>query len=146
MAKTKLMTLSFKRVIPAAPPAVYDAWMDTKGKSNGAPWQQEADRSLFKPKVGSLYYFHQTHHRVAYPHFGRFLTLQRGKAIRMTWMSPMTKGLESELTVHFTKKGAGTLLTLKHAKLPMGPEGMAHDDGWKYYLGNFQGWFEKKGK
>ena len=143
--KNKLMTLTFKRRLPASPAAVYDAWMDPKSRSNGAPWQQEADRLVFKPKVGDLYYFHQTHSRVEYPHFGRFLALQRGKKIQMTWMSPMTKGLESELTVSLVKKGADTLLTLKHAKLPTGPEGMAHDDGWKYYLENFEAWFGKKG-
>ena len=140
----KLMTLTFKRLITASPTAVYDAWLSTKGKSNGAPWQQEADRLVFKPKVGALYYFHQTHRKVQFPHFGRFLTLHRGKKIQMSWMSPMTKGLESELTVSFVKKGGGTLLTLKHAKLPVGREGMAHDDGWKYYLGNLMSWFEKE--
>jgi uncharacterized protein YndB with AHSA1/START domain len=142
--KNKLMTLSFKRRIAASPAAVYDAWLSTKSKSNGAPWQEEADRRVFSPKVGALYYFHQTHSRVEYPHFGRFLALQRGKEIRMTWMSPMTKGLESELSVSFQKRGGETLLTLKHAKLPVGREGMAHDDGWKYYLDNFANWFGRK--
>lgn len=141
--KQKLMSLSFKRRIPASPTAVYDAWLDPKSRSNGAPWQEEADRRVFKPKAGSLYYFHQTHSGIDYPHFGRFVRLQRGKLIQMTWMSPMTQGLESELTLSLVKKGAETMLTLKHGKLPVGPEGMAHDDGWKYYLDNFVGHFEK---
>lgn len=131
MKKKKMMTLTFKRRIPASPAAVYEAWLSPKSPCN--PWH-EADAINFKPKVGGLYYFRQTHGKVQYPHYGRFLKLQKGKQVKMIWVSNMTAGTESELQVDFVKKGADTVLTLKHSKLHDDEGGWAHDDGWKYYL------------
>ena len=143
MKKKKLMTLTFRRRIPASPTAVYDAWLSPKNPCN--PWH-EADVLVFKPKVGGLYHFCQTHGSVRYPHYGRFLKLKRGKQIQMIWMSNMTHGTESELLVDFVKKGKDTLLTLKHSKLPNDKEGIAHDDGWKYYLEQLVGMYAVKGR
>ena len=143
MKKKKLMTLTFKRVIPAAPAAVYDAWLSLK--ANCGPWHDAMARE-FKPKQGGLYYFLHGSRKDPIPHFGRFVKLERGKQIKMTWMSPYTHGTESELQVDLKKKGAGTVLTLKHAKLSNDKEGWAHNDGWKYYMDEAVKHFQGKAK
>lgn len=53
-----------------------------------------------------------------FPHFGRFLVLDRAQKIEYTWMSPFTRGLESVVTVELERQGDDTLLHLRHANLP----------------------------
>jgi Activator of Hsp90 ATPase homolog 1-like protein len=45
-------------------------------------------------------------------------------------MSPHTRGLEPLITVTFQKKGADTLMTLRHENLPGDEYGRGHEKGW----------------
>ena len=138
MSKAKTMTLTLKRVIPAVPAKVYAAWMDPKQACN--PWNH-GKKLVFSPKVNGLFYVLM---QGGTPHFGRFTGMARGRQVSHTWMSPYTRGLESAVTVTFKKQGTGTLMTLRHGGLPNDDFGMAHNDGWGYFLGQIEKRFKAK--
>ena len=142
--KYKIMQLDLKREINGSPAQVFKAWLDPRNPSNcwyGCPVK------VFKPKKGAFYYFLHTDEDDGeeYPHYGRFTELSQGKRVRMTWMSRNTCGLESVVTVTFKRKGKGTLLHINHANLPDNRAGMAHKEGWTYFMGELVKWFDKKG-
>ena len=130
---TKTMELTFTRTISATPAEVFGAWMDTTHPGN--PWTG-AKKLIFDGRVDGLFYF-LTGKGEGWPHYGRFLSIERNKRLQYGWMSPFTRGLESVVTVTFEKKGGDTVLTLTHANLPDDDFGRAHDAGWTELLGVF---------
>jgi uncharacterized protein YndB with AHSA1/START domain len=136
--------LTLNRTLPATPEEVYDAWLDPNLPCN--PWHGSA-KIEWKPKEGSLWYFlHMSKGELPRerPHFGRFVTLQRGKKIQLDWMSYNTRGMESVVTVTLHPKGDETLLTLNHANIPDDELGRAHEGGWAHFTGLIEQKFAKK--
>jgi uncharacterized protein YndB with AHSA1/START domain len=130
MKETKTIEFKVERTIPASPGEVFDAWLNPKIPGN--PWNA-ADKLLLNPKVDGFFYwtFKGT------PHYGRFTEVKRPGRIRHTWMSPSTAGLESTVTVTFTKQREGSRMTLLHSGLPDTDGGRSHDKGWNYFLSMF---------
>jgi uncharacterized protein YndB with AHSA1/START domain len=126
----KTITITLNRTIPASPAEVYDAWLDPA--TPGTPWaRSECEKVLLDPKIDGLFYFKRVSpERVDFPHFGRFVVLDRAKKIEYTWMSPFTHGLESVVTVELEKKGDDTLLQLRHSNLTDDDMGQLHNPGW----------------
>jgi uncharacterized protein YndB with AHSA1/START domain len=87
-------------------------------------------------RVDGLFYF-SSEKGEAWPHYGRFVALERNRRTQYTWMSTFTRGLESIVTVSFDKQGDDTLVTLSHVGLPDDDYGRLHDDGWNQCLGTF---------
>ncbi len=131
--KPKMLELKFTRTIPAAPAEVFGAWLDPTHPGN--PWTG-AKKVILDARVDGLFFF-ATAKDPSWPHYGRFLAVDRNRRVQYTWMSPFTNGLESIVTVTFDKQGADTLLTLTHAGLPDDDHGRLHDDGWNSCLGTF---------
>jgi uncharacterized protein YndB with AHSA1/START domain len=125
----KTTTLHVSRTIPAAPERVYDVWLDHT--SPGGPWFG-SKKVILDAKVDGLFYHAMEWEGTTWPHFGRFIALERGKKIEHTWMSPATKGLESVVTITLEDKGGETLLSLRHAGVPDDEQGRHHEQGWKW--------------
>ena len=130
MIPNKTTTIILNRTIPASPAEVYDAWLDPA--TPGTPWSRaECEKVILDPKIDGLFYFKRVSpERVDFPHFGRFVVLDRAKKIEYTWMSPFTRGLESVVTVELEKKGDDTQLQLRHANVPDDDLGNMHNAGW----------------
>lgn len=124
------LEFKFERTIQAAPPELFDAWLNPKVP--GTPWNS-ADKLILDPKVDGLFYWS----RRGNSQYGRFTEMQRPALIRHTWVSPNTLGIESIVTVTFEKKGASTLITLVHSNLPDDEKAKSHEKGWNYFLGIF---------
>jgi uncharacterized protein YndB with AHSA1/START domain len=75
------------------------------------------------------------HEGKLWPHYGRFVKLERPTIVEHTWMSEPTKGLESVVTVTLEKRGADTLVTLRHSGVPDDEMGRKHQEGWGWMLG-----------
>ena len=137
MIPNKTMTITLNRTIPASPAEVYDAWLDPA--TPGTPWDKaECQKVILDARIDGLFYFKRLKpepDRVEFPHFGRFVALERAKKIEYTWMSPFTHGLESTVTVELERKGDDTLLQLRHSNLPDDELGRMHDEGWVGRIG-----------
>ena len=140
--KTNTMELKFTRTIPATPAEVFGAWLDPKHPGN--PWTG-AKKVIIDARVDGLFFF-ATSKEPSWPHYGRFLEIERNRRLQYAWMSPFTNGLESTVTVSFEKKGDDTLLTLTHAGLPDDDHGHLHDGGWEECLGKFLAQFAPRVK
>jgi uncharacterized protein YndB with AHSA1/START domain len=138
--------ITLNRTIAATPDEVYDAWLDPSIPCN--PWSGSA-RIDWTPKVNGLWYFlhimdsKKTSPPLERPHFGRFVTLERGKKIQLDWMSYNTCGLESVVTATFKAQGEDTLLTLNHSNIPDNELGRAHEGGWAFLTSKLEQKFAK---
>ncbi|HEX3119065.1 MAG TPA: SRPBCC domain-containing protein [Candidatus Acidoferrum sp.] len=119
------------RTIPATPEEVYDVWIDPK--SPGGPWFG-ATKVIVNVAVDGLFYLAVGHESKMWPHYGRFTKLERPKIVEHTWMSESTKGLESVVALTLEKRGAETLVTLRHMGVPDDEEGRKHKEGWDWVL------------
>jgi uncharacterized protein YndB with AHSA1/START domain len=140
--KPKTIDLKLTRTIPATPAEVFGAWLDPTHPGN--PWTG-AKKVILDARIDGLFFF-ATSKDPSWPHYGRFLAVERNRRAQYTWMSPFTNGLESIVTVTFEKQGDGTLLTLTHTGLPDDDHGRLHDDGWNQCLGTFVEQFSARRK
>jgi uncharacterized protein YndB with AHSA1/START domain len=127
----KLIDLTVTRAIPAAAEKVFDVWMDPK--SPGGPWFG-ADRLIVNPGVDGLFYVAVKHEGRTWPHYGRFVQIERPHRVEYTWVSEGTQGVESVVTVTFEPRGEQTEVTLRHSGVPDDEMGRRHQDGWAWVL------------
>jgi uncharacterized protein YndB with AHSA1/START domain len=126
-----LTDITVTRTIPAPPEKVFDVWIDPK--SPGGPWFG-ADRVILNPVVDGLFYLAAKHQDRTWPHYGRFVQLDRPRRMEYTWMSEGTKGAESVVTLTFEPRGDETEVTLRHSGVPDDEMGRKHKDGWAWVL------------
>ncbi|HYN06317.1 MAG TPA: SRPBCC domain-containing protein [Vicinamibacterales bacterium] len=136
----KTIDLTVSRTIRGTAEEVYDAWLDQK--TPGGLWFG-VDRVILNLAVDGLFYHAVKHEGRSWPHYGRFIHLDRGRAIEHTWVSEATRGLESVVTITLAPRDGGTEVTLRHANLPDDEMGRTHQDGWTWYLGVLGERFEK---
>ncbi|MGB2672815.1 MAG: SRPBCC domain-containing protein [Candidatus Acidiferrum sp.] len=127
----KLTEITVTRAIPASAEEVFDVWINPK--SPGGPWFG-ADRVILNPVVDGLFYLAVKHEGRTWPHYGRFLKIDRPRVVEYTWMSEGTKGAESIVTVTMEAKGEDTEVTLRHSGVPDDDMGRKHKDGWAWVL------------
>jgi uncharacterized protein YndB with AHSA1/START domain len=127
----KLSDITVTRTIPASPEEVFDVWIDPK--SPGGPWFG-AERTILNPAVDGLFYFAVKHEGRTWPHYGRFLRIDRPHDIEYTWVSEATKGIESVVAVKFESRANQTEVTLRHSGVPDDEMGRQHKEGWAWVL------------
>jgi uncharacterized protein YndB with AHSA1/START domain len=140
MNPVKTFDLTVSRMIRGTATEVYDAWLDPK--SPGGLWFG-VERVILNPVVDGLFYHAVKHEGRTWPHYGRFIRLERGRAIEHTWVSEATRGLESVVTIAFAARDGGTEVTLHHANVPDDELGQSHKGGWTWYLDVLAQRFEK---
>ena len=126
-----LTEVTVTRTIPASPENVYDLWINPK--SPGGPWYG-GERVIVNPVVDGLFYLAAKHEGRIWPHYGRFLRLERPRVVEYTWMSEGTKGAESIVTLTMEPRGGETEVTLRHSGVPDDEMGRRHKDGWTWIL------------
>ena len=127
----KTIDLTVSRTIPGPPEEVYDVWLDTT--KPGGIWYG-VERAIINLAVDGLFYHSVKHENRSWAHYGRFLRMERGRAIEHTWMSEATRGLESVVSITLERRDGGTEVTLRHSNLPDDEMGRQHKDGWSWYL------------
>ena len=126
-----LTDVAVSRVIAAPPEKVFDVWMDAQ--SPGGPWFG-AERVILNPVVDGLFYFAVKHEGRRWPHYGRFVVIERPHKAEYTWVSEATQGLESVVSVTFAPIGNQTEVTLRHTGVPDDKMGRQHEEGWTWVL------------
>ena len=136
----KTQEITVTRTIRGAAEEVYDVWLDTK--MPGGVWFG-VERAILNIFVDGLFYHVVKHEGRSWAHYGRFIKLERGRAIEHTWVSEATKGLESIVSVTFAPRDGGTEVTLRHSNVPDDEAGSEHRNGWAWYLDVLNQRFEK---
>ena len=129
-ATLKRFDLTVSRTIDATPAEVFDAWVDPAKVS---AWFGTA-RVIMTPVVDGLYYLGVEHQGRTWPHYGRFLRIERPRRVEQTWMSESTHGLESIVTLSIEPRGGGAEVTIRHTGLPDDAERRGHEEGWTSLL------------
>ena len=127
----KLTDIRVSRTISAPPGDVFDAWLDPK--SPGGPWFG-SERVILNPVADGLFYSAVKHEGRTWPHYGRFVRIERPGRIEHTWVSEATQGVESIVTLTFEPRGEQTQVTLVHTGVPDDAMGRRHEDGWTWVL------------
>lgn len=136
-----LTEITVVRLIPAPAPEVFDVWLDPH--SPGGPWFGAA-RVILNPVVDGLFYTAVSHEGKTWPHYGRFIAIERPRRVENTWVSEATKGVETIVTVTFEPQGEQTNVTLTHSGVPDDEMGRRHKDGWTWVLSMLAERFGKK--
>ena len=92
----KTFDLTVTRTVRASADEVFDVWLDPK--SPGGLWFG-VERAIVNTVVDGLFYHSVKHEGRSWPHYGRFVRLERGRTIEYTWVSEATRGLESLVTI-----------------------------------------------
>jgi len=127
----KLIDITVTRSIPAPAESVFDVWIDPK--SPGGPWFG-AERIILNPVSDGLFYLAVKHEGRTWPHYGRFVAIERPRKVEYTWVSEATQGVESVVAVTFEPHGDQTEVTLRHSGVPDDEMGRRHKEGWTWVL------------
>ena len=92
----KTFDLTVSRTIHGSAEEVFDVWLDPT--SPGGLWFG-VERAIINPVVNGLFYHAVKHEGRSWPHYGRFIRLDRGRTIEHTWVSEATRGLETVVTI-----------------------------------------------
>ncbi len=127
----KTFDFTISRTIRGSANEIFDVWLDPK--SPGGLWFG-VERVIVNAVVDGLFYHTVKHEGRSWPHYGRFIRLDRGRAIEHTWVSEATRGLESVVTITLASQGDHTEVTFHHANVPDDDMGRSHKEGWTWYL------------
>ncbi len=119
------------RVINARPERLFRAWTDPE---KARPWLTNGGDLILQPHVGGLFFLNMVYNEHTYPHYGRYLQVEKDRLLEFTWMSQGTLGKESVVRVTFEPQGERTKVTIVHSGLPDEKNRDEHHGGWTEIL------------
>jgi uncharacterized protein YndB with AHSA1/START domain len=109
---------------------VFDAWVNP---ASVKAWLAGGGYASVDARENGLFYLEMPYQQRVYPHYGRYLRVERPRLLEFTWVSEGTRGKESVVTLELTPRGKQTDLKLTHAGLP-DEEAENHRGGWTQFL------------
>jgi uncharacterized protein YndB with AHSA1/START domain len=123
-------SMTLERAMRARPDSLYRAF--TQGWER---WFAAPGTLLMQERVNVPFFFATEHAGAHHPHYGRFLRLQPGALVELTWVTAAgTRGTETLLSVELAAGGAGTHLKLTHAGFPDAALCERHQQAWPQVL------------
>jgi len=119
------------RAYDASAERVFDAWVDP---ASVKAWLAGGERTVVDARVDGLFYVEMAWEGRIYPHYGRYLRVERPHLLEFTWVSEGTQGKESVVLVEFIRRGARTELVLTHDGLPSEEMATSHHGGWSGFM------------
>jgi uncharacterized protein YndB with AHSA1/START domain len=122
---TRPHALTVEQAMTASADRIYEAW--TTGFEG---WLAAPGTLLIQGEVNTPYFFEANFDGMRFPHYGRFLWLERDRRVELTWLTTPTQGNETVITVELTPTSEGTLLRLTHAGFPDAESRDEHEEAW----------------
>jgi uncharacterized protein YndB with AHSA1/START domain len=128
------MEFEVSALIPAAPAAIFDAWLDSRGhaKMTGSPARVSAEPAgEFEAWDGYIR--------------GRNIALERPNRIVQSWRTSNFDPSDpnSQIEVSFTEEGESTRVTIRHTRLS--EHGTRYETGWAtHYFEPMMSYFSRQ--
>lgn len=119
------------RSYDAKPEQVFDAWVNP---ASVQAWLADGGKAIVDAREDGLFYLEMPFEDRKYPHYGRYLRIDRPRLLEFTWISEGTRGKESVVTIELVARGGKTELTLTHEGLPDQEMAESHKNGWSEFL------------
>ena len=129
MTAEPLATARVERVLPAAPDAVYAAWVEPEALARFIAPAPGTAQVEIDPRVGGRLRIVMTFPDRVTEIEGTYLALDRPHRISFSWR-PLRAGFDSVVTVTLAPHGEGeTRMTITHSRLPQEWLG-SYEAGW----------------
>ena len=125
------INLTITKELSAPPDVVFEAWTTAESMAQWiSPMPLGATIPKFDLRVGGEYQIDMHSEDRNFVHVGKFLKIDKPRALDFTWISDGTEQKETIVRLQFESKGEGTLLTLTHEDFTSEEAKKNHNQGW----------------
>ena len=124
--------LCLRRILPATPQEVFDAWTDPESLGEWlCPGAMVLAEVRLDVRVGGQFSFVMKGANGDLLHTGEYREIQSPRKLVFTWRSAGTYGKDTLVTVEFHPHEGETELVLTHEWLPDETAAESHTQGWR---------------